>query len=157
MNINYGRIVNGQLEYAPSSLVTPAGVVVNPSAATYRKAGWLRVEPVPPPPEGYTHAISGYTWSDEAITPIVKRIPIENPPRTFSKLKLVTILTERGIWPAVRDWLDETGWGDFLIAAQNIREDHPAFKAALAESKSRFGFTDDQIAAVLTASISDDA
>ena len=155
MNTNYGRIVNGQLEYAPSSLVTPAGVVVNPSAATYRKAGWLRVEPVPPPPDGYSHAISGYTWNDEAITPIVKRIPIENPPRTFSKLKLVTILTERGIWPAVRDWLDETGWGDFFIAAQTIREDHPAFKAALAESKSRFNFTDDQIAAVLAASVAD--
>ena len=96
MNTKYGRIVNGQLEYAPSSFVTPAGVVVNPSATTYRKAGWLRVEPVPPPPDGYSHAISGYTWNDEAITPIVKRIPIENPPRTFSKLKLVTILTERG-------------------------------------------------------------
>ena len=76
MSTNYGRIVNGRLEYAPSSLVTTTGLVVNPFATTYRKAGWLRVEPVPPPPEGYTHAISGYTWDDEAITPIVKRIPI---------------------------------------------------------------------------------
>ena len=58
-----------------------------------------------------------------------------------------TALTERGIWPAIRDWFDETGWGDFFIAAQTIREDHPVFKAALVESKSRFNFTDDLIAA----------
>ena len=153
MNTDYGRIVKGRLEYAPSQLVTPAGVVANTSAATYRKAGWLRVNPVPPPPEGYTQAISGYTWDDETITPVMKFIPIENPPRIFSKLRLVTALTERNLWPAVKDWLEETGYGDFFIAAQNIREDHPAFKLALAAAQSRFGFTDDQIAAVLAESV----
>ncbi len=156
MNTNYGRIVNGRLEYAPSSLVTPSGVTVNPTAATYRKAGWLRVEPVPPPPEGYTNAISGYTWGDETITPIVKNIPIETPPRTFSKLKLVTALTERNLWQAVKDWLDETGYGDFFIAAQNIREDHPAFKLALAAARTRFSLPESEIAAILSSSVTDD-
>ena len=153
MNRNYGKIVKGRLEYAPAQLVTPTGVIANPAAATYRKAGWLRVNSVPPPPEGYTQAISGYTWDDETITPVMKCIPIENPPRIFSKLRLVTALTERNLWLSVKDWLEETSYGDFFMAAQNIREDHPAFKLALVAAQSRFGFTDDQVSAVLAESV----
>jgi hypothetical protein len=49
-------------------------------------------------------------------------------------LLLVTALTERGLWAAIRDWLDETGYYDFFAAAQDIREAPPQFAAILAES-----------------------
>ena len=46
----------------------------------------------------------------------MKFIPIENPPRIFSKLRLVTALTERDLWPAVKDWLEESGYYDLFVA-----------------------------------------
>ena len=40
----------------------------------------------------------------------------------------------RNLWPAVRDWLDASGYYDLFVAAQDFREDHPQFAAALADS-----------------------
>lgn len=42
-----------------------------------------------------------------------------------------------------------------MIAAQDIREDHPQFAAALAAIRTRFSLTPDQIATILTASVAD--
>lgn len=84
-----------------------------------------------------------------------KLIDIEVPPRTFSKLKLVITLTNRGKWAALRDWLDETEYCDLFDAVQDFREDHPAFIAALSAAQERFGFTRDEIAALLAECIAD--
>ena len=57
----------------------------------------------------------------------------------------------RNLWSAVRDWLDVSGYYDIFVAAQDFREDHPQFAAALTAAKSRFGIADDEIAAILDA------
>ena len=59
------------------------------------------------------------------IRPIFKLVPVVSPPRTFSKLRLSNALMTRNLWPAVRDWLDATGYYDLFVAAQDFREDHP--------------------------------
>ena len=59
------------------------------------------------------------------IRPIFKLVPVVSPPRTFSKLRLINALMSRNLWPAVRDWLDATGYYDLFVAAQDFREDHP--------------------------------
>ena len=61
----------------------------------------------------------------------------------------------RNLWPAVRDWLDASGYYDLFVAAQDFREDHPQFAAALAAARTRFSLTPDQIAAILSASVAD--
>ena len=95
------------------------------------------------------------------------------PPRTFSKLRLINALMSRNLWPAVRDWLDATGYYDLFVAqplavhsgfalraqatrplrggriAQDFREDHPQFAAALAAARTRFSLPDSEIAAIL--------
>ena len=38
MNTKYGRLSNGRIEYAPSSLETEDGVKMNPSEASYLAA-----------------------------------------------------------------------------------------------------------------------
>ena len=43
MNTKYGRLSNGRIEYAPSSLETEDGVKMNPSEASYLAAGWKKV------------------------------------------------------------------------------------------------------------------
>ena len=84
-----------------------------------------------------------------------KLIDIVLPPRTFSKLKIVIALAERGKWAAIRDWLNETEYGDLFDAAQDFREDHPAFIAALSAAQSRFRFAADEIAALLAECVAD--
>ena len=51
-----------------------------------------------------------------------------------------TALTERGIWLAIRDWLEETDYYDL-------------FAAALSTARTRFNLTNEQIAAVLAESV----
>ena len=89
------------------------------------------------------------------IRPIFKLVPVVSPPRTFSKLRLSNALMTRNLWPAVRDWLDATGYYDLFVAAQDFREDHPQFAAALAAARTRFSLTPDQVVAALAESVAD--
>jgi hypothetical protein len=88
--------------------------------------------PVDPPPEGKEYRITGYTETATDIQAVFKLVPVVPPPRTFSKLRLINALISRNLWPAVRDWLEATGYYDLFVAAQDFREDHPQFAAALA-------------------------
>lgn len=157
MNPSYGKLVNGAIIHAPTSLNTPSGVIMNPKRLSYLQAGWkfLDLQPPADPPEGKEYVISGYTETATDIQAVFKLVPVVSPPRTFSKLRLVTALTERGLWAAIRDWLDETGYYDLFAAAQDIREDHPQFAAALTAARTRFSLTPDQIAAILSESAAD--
>ena len=155
MNKSYAKLINGQLQYAPSVLDTPGGIIMNPKRLSYLQAGWKFLDlqpPADPPPEGKEYAISGYTETATDIRPVFKLIALNSPLgtrlrsawlatnaspadaaviRTFSKLRLVTALTKRGIWAAFRDWLTETDLYDLFLAANDFREDHPQFAAAL--------------------------
>lgn len=156
MNRNYGKLIGNALAYAPSTLDTPAGKILNPKRLSYLQAGWKLIvcePPAEPLPDGEEYAISGYTETDAEIHAVYKLVPVAKPPRTFSKLRLVNALTERGIWPAVRDWLDTAGFYDLFMAAQDFSESHPQFAAALSAAKSRFGLTDAEIAALLDESV----
>jgi len=158
MNPSYGKLVNGAIIHAPTSLNTPSGVIMNPKRLSYLQAGWKFLDlqpPADPPPEGKEYRISGYTETPTDIRPIFKLVPVVSPPRTFSKLKLVFALTHRGKWAALRDWLNETGYGDLFDAAQDFREDHPDFIAALSAAQERFGMTRDEIAALLAECVAD--
>ena len=156
MNQNYGKLVNGAIIYAPSSLNTPAGLIVNPKRLSYLQAGWKFLDlqpPADPPPEGKEYTITGYTETDTDIRANFKLVPIDRPPRTFSKLRLINALMTRNLWLGVRDWLDTSGYYDIFVAAQDFREDHPQFAAGLNAAKSRFGIADDEIAAILAESV----
>ncbi len=157
MNTQYARLEDGNLVYAPKILTTPHGVVVNPGRMTYLAHGWklLDIQPPADPPEGKEYVISGYTETTTDIQAVFKLVDIYKPPRTFSKLKIVIALTKRGKWAALRDWLDETEYGDLFDAAQDFREDHPAFIAALSAAQERFGFAADEIAALLAECVAD--
>ena len=152
MNTNYGKLVNGAIIYAPSSLNTPAGLILNPKRLSYLQAGWKFLDlqpPADPPPPDKTYEITGYTETATDIRANFKLVPLVAPPRTFSKLRLINALMSRNLWSAVRDWLDASGYYDIFLAAQDFREDHPQFSAALAAAKSRFGLSDSETAAIL--------
>ena len=158
MNPSYGKLVNGAIIHAPTSLNTPSGLIMNPKRLSYLQAGWKFLDlqpPADPPPEGREYRITGYTETATDIQAVFKLVPVVSPPRIFSKLRLVTALTERNLWPAVRDWLDATGYYDLFVAAQDFREDHPQFAAALTAARTRFSLSESEIAALLAESAAD--
>ena len=158
MNPSYGKLVNGAIIHAPTSLNTPSGVIMNPKRLSYLQAGWKFLDlqpPVDPPPEGKEYRISGYTETATDIRPIFKLVPVVSPPRTFSKLRLINALMSRNLWPTVSDWLDASSYYDLFVAAQDRREDHPDFSAGLSAAQERFGITRDEIAALLSECVAD--
>lgn len=155
MNKNYARLTGGKLQYAPSTLITPQGIIMNPKRLSYLQAGWKLLDLQTPAeaPEGKEYVISGYTETQTDIRPVFKLIAHNLPPRIFSKLRLVTALTKRGIWAAFRDWLTETNLYDLFLAANDFREDHPQFAAALSAAQTRFHLTPSETAAILAESV----
>ena len=76
MNRNYGRLANGQVEYAPDYLKVDGGVKVNPSEASYLASGWKRVVDEPPAAEeGMDVVVSSWTEDETTITCVYKQTP----------------------------------------------------------------------------------
>ena len=155
MNVNYGKLMGGAIEYAPDALEKEDGsVVANPSAATYLAAGWKRIVDEPPAAEdGCAVRPTAWTESSDAITRVYKQVPAEPSPakpRVFSKLKLVAALKEADKWVLVKTWIEERGLWDYYIAAQNFREDNEMFSNALAAIKSYARMTDEDAEAILS-------
>jgi len=118
--------------------------------------GFLDLQPpVDPLPEGKEYRISGYTETATDIRPIFKLVPVVSPPRTFSKLRLINALMSSNLWPAVRDWLDATGYYDLFVAAQDFREDHPHFAPTLIAARTHFSLPESEIAALLSECVAD--
>ena len=154
MNKNYGKLADGEVEYAPAKITTDDGSVIsNPSAETYLAAGWKRIIDDPPAAEpGHTVQVSGWDETADSIVRIYKQVPDEPQPakaRVFSKLKLVAALKAADKWVLVKTWIEERGWWDYYLAAQNFREDNEMFAEALAEVKRYAGMSDEDAEAIL--------
>lgn len=78
-------------------------------------------------------------------------------PRTFSKLRIVAALTTAGVWDAVKQLLIERGLYDLFLAAQDFAEDNQYFKSGLGILQAQLGWTDEQVEAVLAASVKEGA
>ena len=80
-------------------------------------------------------------------------IPVP-PPRTFSKYKIVRTLQAEGVWEQVKAWIESTpGAYDLYLAAEDISEDEQLLADGIAALKAQLGWTDEQVEAVLAASV----
>ena len=154
MNRNYGKLVAGEVEYAPAKITKDDGTVIsNPSAETYLAAGWKHIMDEPPAAEpGHTVEVSGWDETADSIVRIYKQVPDETPgakARVFSKLKLVAALKEADKWVLVKTWIEERGLWDYYLAAQNFREDNEMFSDALAAIKAYARMSDEDAEAIL--------
>ena len=152
--MKYGRLVAGRMEYAPDALATGDGVKMNPSEESYLAEGWKKVVDERPTPEpGYRVEVSGWREDGDTLTCVYKSVPGANPAagaRTFSKLKVVAALKDADKWVLVRTWIEERGYWDYYLAAQNFREDNPMFVEAVAAIKSYARMTDEDVEAILS-------
>jgi len=154
MNRNYGKLVGGEVEYAPEKIAKDDGTVVsNPSSETYLANGWKRIVDDPPETqEGCSVEVSGWDETADSIVRIYKQVPVEPSPakpRVFSKLKLVSALKAADKWVLVKTWIEERGLWDYYLAAQNFREDNEMFSNAVVAIKEYARMSDEDVEAVL--------
>jgi len=179
MNINYGKLEKGRIQYAPSTLEVDGTVKVNPSAASYLAAGWKKVVDEPPVPDAADKEAqpSGWTETDTTLVRVYKIVARKdaagdggseggtpsggggseggsqtNVPghRIFSKLKVVAALKEADKWVLVKTWMEEKAYYDYYVAAQNFAEDNPLFAEALDAVKRYTGMSDEAVEAILS-------
>ena len=176
METKYGKLVEGEIVYAPASLDTENGKLMNPSAASYLAAGWKKVVEKPPAPEeGMTVEVSGWSETETALVRTYKQIPIppqpeaggggqggDTPPapapvgkRIFSKLKVVAALKAADKWVLVKTWLEEKAYYDYYLAAQNFAEDNALFLEGKAAIQRYLNMSDEDIEAILSQCVAD--
>lgn len=159
MNRKFGKLVDGQLVYAPNMVSHDGRSYINPKEPDYFKADdgpWYPIEPLPPPStppaEGYHYVRNGEVFDEEHKCIVPQYAQVENPPaspRTFSKFKVVRLLTERGIWVKVRDYIVTKGLYDLFLAAQDFKEDDKFFIEGLTSLKGELGLSDEQVEEIL--------
>jgi len=114
---------------------------------------WIPVKPEPQ--EGY-HIEARYSDEDDGIhTTWVEVADPPPPPRTFSKRKLYRALSTADVWTAAKAYMESAGvWEDWEYAT-TLDEDDPLLVAAVAALKTQLGLTDEQVEAILAASVAE--
>lgn len=113
------------------------------------------------PREGY-HYEARYADEEDGIR--VSWVEVQDPPpppRTFSKFKLKLAIANAGFLAQFEQMLAQvevlpgySGAAAFADAV-TLDEDHPKFAAAVALAKQEFGLTDEQVEAILAASVAE--
>ena len=178
MNTKYGKLVDGEVVYAPPTLDTEDGKKMNPSEASYLAAGWKKVTDEPPvPEEGCTVEPSTWTETDTTLVRVYKQVSMPAPQsqdgagggrdsdmpsapapvgkRIFSKLKLVAALKAADKWVLVKTWLEEKAYYDYYLAAQNFAEDNELFVEGKAAIQRYLNMSDEDIEAILSQCVAD--
>jgi hypothetical protein len=147
---------------APRSAVIDGSTVCGLLPEDYLNSiGWYRLEetPAPEPREGY-HYEARYAYdSAEAPTRVVRSwVEVQDPPpppRSLSKRKLYRALGAAGIWEGAKSYMESAGcWEDWQYAT-TLDEDDPLIVAAVAALKAQLGLTDEQVEAILAASVAE--
>ena len=170
MATKYGTVENNILILAPRAFMLHGAMVTNPKAEHFAALNAERekegkppyLEEVDTPPQTdaahYTVATGwerdGDTWKRVYE---IRELPPPQP-RAFDRYKVVTALKAKGVWRDVRNALlaeDEDAL-DMLFTAEDITEDEPLLDAMIAMLKAApFNWTDEQVEAVLAASVKD--
>ena len=165
--MNYGTLIDNQLHHAPRAFMLHGAMVTNPKAEHFAALNEERAkqgmplyypissDPAPTPPDGKVVRFDGYAVVAGWITPQYSFVDAPTPPpRTFSKYKLVGALMQAQVWPQVKEWLlAQDGAYDLYLAAEDISEDEPLLAQGIAAVKELLGWTDEQVEAVLAASV----
>ena len=111
--------------------------------------------PAPEPREGY-HEEARYAVADGRI--VQSWVEVANPPpppRVFSRRKLYRALSAAEVWTPAKAYMEQAGcWEDWEYAT-TLDEDDPLLVAAVAALKTQLGLTDEQVEAILAASVAE--
>lgn len=123
--------------------------VANPTAAQYAAIGaYPRADdPAPTPPEDKVAVPDGWQLCNGAWLRTWRLVDRPQTVRTWTRLSLIRACGE--MWPEVKAALVEAGLYDEFIAADEIREDDPAFHRAVEWARGSYG--DEAVDAILAA------
>jgi hypothetical protein len=116
--------------------------------------------PGPNPREGY-HLEPRYDYDDaENPTKIEQSwVEVEDPPpppRSLSKVKLMRALKARSLWLPVKAFIEASeDYADEWALSTTLDEDNALIVSAVAALKAQLGLTDEQVEAILAASVAE--
>lgn len=148
---------------APRSAVIDGSTVCGQLPEDYLNGiGWYRLEetPAPEPMEGY-HFEARYAYdSAEAPTRVVRSwAEVQDPPsppRSLSKVRLMRALKARGLWLPVKAFIEASeDYADEWTLSTTLDEDNALIVSAIAALKAQLGLTDEQVEAILAASVAE--
>ena len=148
---------------APRSAVIDGSMVCGLLPEDYLNSiGWYRLEetPAPEPREGY-HFEARYAYdSSEAPTRVVRSwAEVQDPPpppRSLSKVKLMRALKARSLWIPVKAFIEASeDYADEWSLSTTLDEDNALIVSAVAALKAQLGLTDEQVEAILAASVAE--
>lgn len=148
---------------APRSAVIDGSTVCGQLPEGYLNSiGWYRLEetPMPEPREGY-HYEARYAYdSAEAPTRVVRSwVEVQDPPpppRSLSKVKLMRALKARSLWIPVKAFIEASeDYADEWALSTTLDEDNALIVSAVAALKAQLGLTDEQVEAILAASVAE--
>lgn len=148
---------------APRSAVIDGSTVCGLLPEDYLNSiGWYRLEetPMPEPRDGY-HFEARYAYdSAEAPTRVVRSwAEVQDPPpppRSLSKVKLMRALKARELWFPVKSFIEASeDYSDEWELSTTLDEDNELIVSAIAALKAQLGLTDEQVEAILAASVAE--
>ena len=147
---------------APRSAVIDGSTVCGQLPEDYLNSiGWYRLEetPAPEPREGY-HFEARYAYdSAEAPTRVVRswaEVQDPPPPRSLSKVMLMRALKARSLWLPVKAFIEASeDYADEWALSTTLDEDNALIVSAVAALKQSLGLTDEQVEAILAASVAE--
>lgn len=95
-------------------------------------------------------AITAQLWVREAKAAIGAATPA-----VYSKWKAFLALSEMGVWPQVKAWLEANNLWDAFLIANEFADDEPRFIQGKAALQAQLGLTDEQVAALLARCLAD--
>ena len=118
--------------------------------------GWWPVEKVLPKPEvpdgdelAYTYTVrDGVAYKEYMLAS-----SLPQQPKTYVTADVIEALMMAGVWSQVRAFIEERGMLDMVLATKEFRADDPNFTGPRDALQTALGWTDEQVEAVLAASV----
>lgn len=159
--VRYGTLdKNGYPVYFTGVIYVDGKPVSNPTPAMYLANGQKPFldNKSPAAPAGYRYLPVGWKEKEKSIVRAWKLVSTARPKpkpkkRTFVTADVIEGLMKAGVWPQVRAYIESEGMLDMVLATKSFREDDPNFTEPRDALKAALGWTDEQVEAVLAASV----
>lgn len=140
-NRNFGKIVDGRLEFAPNALTLSDCVILNPSEEQYKEYGYLPVMPSAANPESGYHVSSvSYDVMNGAIVTNYSYEQDEQPEKRYSKYRIGVAVQEAGLLDSLLGFFSENQSYKFhWDNAQDFGERDEIFMQIKAKLADAFG------------------
>ena len=148
-----------EIDIAPLSIEISGVIIDHPTSSDYLAIGYKEMVPdtTSISAEIYARDYFIQTSYEETSTQLIAHneiVPLQQA-KTFSKYKLIAKATQLGIWPQLKQLIEQHGLYDLFMAAQEFKDDNEFFKQGVDLVAAKFLYTRQYIDAILDECIAD--